>query len=785
MKLYVVILLFFMILLVPLLTGCGNNLPPCDSSCTSRGLECGSHVVCYGPIDCGTCGSGELCVKGTCQEMPTRNTYFVATDGKDSNPGTIEEPWATLQHAIYLAKPGDTVYIRGGIYYSDGPIGGDPSIGIGYSGTPDAPVRFFNYPGERPIFDWSRVSPNIHGWNSGMGWTNAEYIHLKGFTIRNVHQNPPDFKRRQKPYSEAYGLSCSMCANMVYEDIIVHDIDGRGFQHWTGAWNDFDAEYAVKLGYQKELQQPIFESDTTYFINCDAYNLYDRYSEQPGNAADGWKVETYYGNTFHWIGCRAWNYSDDGFDPHGSGTRIFDNCWAMSTDKYEGLSEDWGIEGNGYKMTGVGADSIPGYVAGKEPLVIMRNSIAANCVGSGGGVGFYNNIGIRYGGEPNGGVFYNNLAYKNGIGYSDSNKSTYRNNIVYDSVGRDAIGEKYELATYLAWYNESNNSWVYNDPSPGSIPWWYYNPAFNVTDEDFLSLDYWQLTAPRRSDGSLPDIDFGHLRNDSELIDAGIIIPGYHCQTAGYQEGCVVWYGIAPDLGPFEYNPGPEPIVCSGPDSRPCAMKNAYAIERRSCIGPGEWSGFGVCEFVRCDDGYVLEDDTCVIGPGWSKELVYNGGFEGSVDGWVTSSKDWDSFAYNIWGAVHYPQAGHYVAYISNSSSAEDYIYQDVDLTEYADYIDAGLVVANVSGWGISTAAFAAKNAIKFMFLDEDKNIISTPLDTGYIENPEWWEAKLSEEPIPEGTRYVRVWANTYDIYNMGLPSGDLDSFSVKINILR
>lgn len=61
---------------------------------------------------------------------------------------------------------------------------------------------------------------------------------------------------------------------------------------------------------------------------------------------------------------------------------------------------------------------------------------------------------------------------------------------------------------------------------------------------------------PRKADYSLPDITFGHLAQGSDLIDAGMIIPGYHCSTAGAHPGqnCRVWYGAAPDLGPFESN---------------------------------------------------------------------------------------------------------------------------------------------------------------------------------------------------------------------------------------
>ncbi len=41
---------------------------------------------------------------------------YVAPDGNDSNPGTIDQPFESIQKAQELASPGDTVFIRGGTY---------------------------------------------------------------------------------------------------------------------------------------------------------------------------------------------------------------------------------------------------------------------------------------------------------------------------------------------------------------------------------------------------------------------------------------------------------------------------------------------------------------------------------------------------------------------------------------------------------------------------------------------------------------------------------------------
>jgi hypothetical protein len=505
--------------------------------------------------------------------LNAQHIYYVATDGDDNNPGTIAQPWATWQKAVLVSVPGDTTYIRGGVYqptthimvgsYETGTIGMIIDGNAGASGTAEAPICYFAYPpdwnaGNVPILDGSLVGPNTAtGWNVGIDINNAQYIHLKGLTVRHIHQGPPDFDRVGKPYSEALGIAASLCANLVFENVVSHDIDGRGFQHWGGAWSDMDAQYAVEAGFQTEYMPPIFGSDTTRWINCDAYNLFDQYSTTPGNSADGFITTGYYGNHFYWEGCRAWNYSDDGFNPNGSCYHTFKNCWAMSTDTYENISPDWDIEGNGFKLPAVNTHSTPDYVLGEINFYTVENCIAAYCVGS----GFATNLFVDYNAVmPNNSVFYNNFAYKNGAGYFDfgygggTRSSIYRNNIAYESTDTGWVMDPlYEVAIYRpSVYDESHNTWIAtNLTGDESWPGWEYNPAVAVTDADFVSLDASQLSRPRKSDGSLPDITFGHLKNGSDLIDAGIDVG-------------LPFNGNAPDIGAFEYIPSTGTITNHG-----------------------------------------------------------------------------------------------------------------------------------------------------------------------------------------------------------------------------
>ncbi|HET8609204.1 MAG TPA: right-handed parallel beta-helix repeat-containing protein [Burkholderiales bacterium] len=81
-------------------------------------------------------------------------TYYVATDGSDSNSGTsLDSPFRTIQHAVNKAVAGDTVLVRGGTYRED--------VEMTTGGTADQPINIFAYAGEIPVIKGSDV---VTGW---------------------------------------------------------------------------------------------------------------------------------------------------------------------------------------------------------------------------------------------------------------------------------------------------------------------------------------------------------------------------------------------------------------------------------------------------------------------------------------------------------------------------------------------------------------------------------------------------------------------------------------------
>jgi hypothetical protein len=72
--------------------------------------------------------------------------YFAdAKAGHDDADGSQARPWKTLAYAIGRLKPGDTLYLRGGVYYE--------RVTISAVGTPEKPITIRSYPKELAIID--------------------------------------------------------------------------------------------------------------------------------------------------------------------------------------------------------------------------------------------------------------------------------------------------------------------------------------------------------------------------------------------------------------------------------------------------------------------------------------------------------------------------------------------------------------------------------------------------------------------------------------------------------
>lgn len=89
--------------------------------------------------------------------------YHVSPTGSDANPGTAAAPWASIQHAVDTAGPGDTVTIHAGRY--------DEAVVISRSGRQGAPILLQAAPGEEVQVTSFEFAPG------------TSQIGLAGFTI--------------------------------------------------------------------------------------------------------------------------------------------------------------------------------------------------------------------------------------------------------------------------------------------------------------------------------------------------------------------------------------------------------------------------------------------------------------------------------------------------------------------------------------------------------------------------------------------------------------------------
>jgi hypothetical protein len=419
--------------------------------------------------------------------------YYVASNGNDSNKGTISQPFVTIQRAQTSVVAGDTVYIRGGNYtMTEAQIAKYTGIWayvtlLDKSGSAGKRINYWAYPGEKPVFDYSTIKPA--GYRINAFQVTGSWIHIRGLEVTGVQVTITTHTQ-----SECFENQGS---NNIYEMLSMHDGKAIGF-------------YLNKGG-------------NNLILNCDAYNNWDNVSEnQKGGNTDGFGCHPsqygvgYVNNIFR--GCRAWFNSDDGYDCINALEAVtFENCWSF----YNGYSTSFVSlgDGNGFKAGGYGVSATP-----KAPPVIPRNNIRFCLSVRNKANGFYSNHHLG------GSNWFNNSAYNNAVNYNMLNRnedytadvSGYGHNLK-NNLGYGARSAEYSNIDFDACNADSN----------------YFNLPVTVTVADFLSVDQSLLTAPRQADGSLPVNDFMRLAPGSDLLDKGMDV--------GYS-----FKGAAPDLGCFE-----------------------------------------------------------------------------------------------------------------------------------------------------------------------------------------------------------------------------------------
>lgn len=115
----------------------------------------------------------------------TSSTWYVSPTGNDNNPGDIQHPFQTIQHAIQASDNGDTIYLRAGNYNIL--TSSSNGILIDRSGTPESWYTISGYPGERAVINGHgyTLPPNYALLRIGTATTGQSYVRITNLVVEN------------------------------------------------------------------------------------------------------------------------------------------------------------------------------------------------------------------------------------------------------------------------------------------------------------------------------------------------------------------------------------------------------------------------------------------------------------------------------------------------------------------------------------------------------------------------------------------------------------------------
>lgn len=417
--------------------------------------------------------------------------FYLAPDGNDSNTGTISSPVESIKRAQQLAKSGDKVYIRGGLYsMREDQIAEYYSIWAYVTKLDKSGISYIAYQNEKPVFDYQNIKPA--NYRITAFYINGNNIHIKGIEVIGVQVTITAHTQ-----SECFEIQGS---NNTLENISMH--------------------HNMAIGVY------ILRGSNNLILNCDAYENWDSVSQGgTGGNVDGFGCHVRNGDTGNvFRGCRAWFNSDDGFDLINSGEPVLiENCWAF----YNGYSTGFipRGDGTGFKAGGYGKGGTAYNDVVNRYAPIPMNTIQF-CIAVRNRLrGFYSNHHL------NGNKWYNNTAFKNPVNYNMLNCKALNPT----DFATDVPGWGHIMANNLgAGASQKELSDI--DKLQCTLNNNYFDLPVTISADDFISFDDTLLMAPRKADGSLPDTDFFKLAPGSDLIDAGFDI--------GFP-----FNGSAPDLG--------------------------------------------------------------------------------------------------------------------------------------------------------------------------------------------------------------------------------------------
>ena len=126
---------------------------------TWQGVPHAPSTICF------ACHSGRA---GRGRERPRRRVLRRARPAAIRTPAPWRRPSPPCRRAVNTAAAGDTVWIRGGTYKITTPANSGAGINFTKSGTSDTNrIKYWAYPGEVPVFDFSGLVISTSGYTNG------------------------------------------------------------------------------------------------------------------------------------------------------------------------------------------------------------------------------------------------------------------------------------------------------------------------------------------------------------------------------------------------------------------------------------------------------------------------------------------------------------------------------------------------------------------------------------------------------------------------------------------
>jgi parallel beta-helix repeat protein len=167
----------------------------------------------------------------------TPRTLFVSREGSDSNTGSQESPWRTIRYGVSRLRPGDTLYLRGGLYWEDEQAI-DSVVGTVPGGTSwSNPITIAGYPGESVTIQPPRTVQGLR-----LSTASQSYLIFQDFTLDysnnainqegiyvsgGAHHNR--FLRLEVRYAKGFGIVFSKNGgNSNFNEVIACDIHHTG-----------------------------------------------------------------------------------------------------------------------------------------------------------------------------------------------------------------------------------------------------------------------------------------------------------------------------------------------------------------------------------------------------------------------------------------------------------------------------------------------------------------------------------------------------------------------------